>query len=268
MRFQFANVSFGYGARRVFEGLRLDVADREFVGLVGPNGAGKSTLLRLMAGLATPDSGQVLVDGRPAKSIPRPEFARRAALVLQETHFAFDYTVMDVVLMGRHAHLSAFARPGAAEREMARREMARLGIGELAGQGVNAVSSGERQRALLARALVQEPDAFLLDEATSHLDIAHVALVFATLRELNHAGRTVVVSAHDLNTAALWCDRLVLLDRGRIAADGPPGTVITAEVLSRVYGTEVLVTCHPQTGRPQVMLPAPGAPVRQDSGSS
>jgi iron complex transport system ATP-binding protein len=211
-----------------------------------------------MAGLAAPGEGQVLVDGRQAQAIPRLEFARRAALVLQETYFAFDYTVLDVVLMGRHAHLSAFARPGAAEREMARREMARLGIAELAGQGINAVSSGERQRALLARALVQEPDAFLLDEATSHLDIAHVSLVFATLRELNRAGRTVVVTAHDLNTAALWCDRLVLLDRGRVAADGPPEAVVTADTLRRVYGTAVLVTSHPQCGRPQVMLPAPG----------
>ncbi|MFO7650097.1 MAG: ABC transporter ATP-binding protein [bacterium] len=262
MNVRLDGVTFGYGTRKVFDGLTLGIADREFVGLVGPNGAGKSTLLRLMAGLAAPDSGQVLVDGRPAGGIPRSEFARRAALVLQETHFAFDYTVMDVVLMGRHAHLSAFARPGAAEREMAHREMARLGIDELAGQGINAVSSGERQRALLARALVQEPDAFLLDEATSHLDIAHVALVFATLRELNRAGRTVVVSAHDLNTAALWCDRLILLDRGRVAADGSPEAVVTADILERVYGTAVLVTGHPQGGRPQVMLPAPGEPAR------
>ncbi len=257
MSFKLKGVTFGYGGSKLFEKLDLEISPGEFVGLIGPNGAGKSTLLRLFAGLVVPEQGSVRVDGRAAVSLSRGEFARRVGLVLQESHFAFDYTVLDVVLMGRHAHLGTFERPSTTDREMALSVMARLGVAGLARQGINRVSSGERQRALVARALVQEPDSLLLDEVTSHLDIAHAELVMATLSELNRSGRAVVVSLHDLNTAALWCGRLVMLDRGRVVADGIPAEVIKPGLLAQVYGTAALVVTHPQAGRPQVLYPAP-----------
>jgi iron complex transport system ATP-binding protein len=248
-------VTFGFAGRPLFAGLDLSVRAGESVGIVGPNGSGKSTLLRLMAGLLEPSAGAVSVDGRPASGIGRTEFARLVALVLQETHFAFDYTVLDVVLMGRHAYLPAFARPGRADRELAMRAMERLDIAGLAHQGINRISSGERQRALLARALVQEPRGFLLDEATSHLDLRHQAAVMAALHELVGAGRTVVICSHDINLAALHCGRIVLVEEGRVRADGTAEEVVTQETLRSVYGLSVVVVPHPENGRPQVLLP-------------
>jgi len=177
-------------------------------------------------------------------------------VVLQENPFAFDYSVSDVVMMGRNPYLGRFQSPGKHDREAVTAALEFVDAIFLRDKRINSISAGERQRVVLARALAQEPGILVLDEATSHLDIAHQQLIARILLELNRQGKTVVFLSHDLNLAALYCSRILLLDRGKAVACDVPERVITAELIRAVYGVEPIVTRHPESGRPQVMLPA------------
>jgi len=252
---ELSGLAFGYGERLLFDGFDLDVRAGEFLGIIGPNGAGKSTLLKLMAGLLRPRRGSVRVFGRELRAIGRAEVARTIGVVLQENPFAFDYAVSDVVMMGRNPYLGRFQSPGRQDRQVVTSALEFVDALLLRDQRINAISAGERQRVVLARALAQEPKILMLDEATSHLDIAHQQMIVRILVELNRQGRTVILLSHDLNLAALYCSRILLLDRGRIAACDVPERVITDGLIRSVYGVEALVTRHPETGRPQVVLP-------------
>jgi iron complex transport system ATP-binding protein len=248
-------VSFGYGAADLFSRFDLSVNQGEFFGVIGPNGAGKSTLLRLCAGLLRPRSGRVRLLGKELGALRRREVARACGVVLQESFFAFDYSVTETVLMGRHPHLDALEQPGRHDRELARRALEFVDACGLQDKSINAISQGEKQRVLLARALCQEPSVLLLDEALSHLDLGHQQAMAQVLLRLSRAGRTVVLLSHDLNLTALFCDRLLLLDRGRAAACDAPERVLERELVARVYGLEPVVLAHPRTGRPQLLLP-------------
>ncbi len=253
---ELAGLGFAYGTQPLFEGFALAIEPGEFFGIIGPNGAGKSTLLKLMAGLLKPQSGSVRLLGRELGDMGRAEVARSVGVVLQENPFAFDYPVSDVVMMGRNPYLGRFQQPGAKDLQVVTDA---LGVADALGlrdKSVNAISVGEKQRVVLARALAQEPKILLLDEATSHLDIAHQQMIARILSGLNRCGTTVVLLSHDLNLAALYCSRILLLDRGRAAACDVPERVITKELIQSVYGVEPLLTTHPESGRPQVMLPS------------
>ncbi len=252
---ELSGLSFGYGERLLFDGFNLEVAAGEFLGVIGPNGAGKSTLLRIVAGLLRPARGSVRILERELGALGRREVARTLGVVLQENPFAFDYSVSDVVMMGRNPYLGRFQSPGRHDREAVMAALEFVDGLFLRDKRINAISAGERQRVVLARALAQEPGILMLDEATSHLDIAHQQLIARILSELNRQGKTVVFLSHDLNLAALYCSRILLLDRGKTVACDVPERVITAELIRAVYGVEPIVTRHPQTGRPQVMLP-------------
>jgi iron complex transport system ATP-binding protein len=252
---ELSGLAFGYGKRLLFDGFDLDVVAGEFLGVIGPNGAGKSTLLKLAAGLLRPGRGSVRIAGTELRAIGRAEAARTIGVVLQENPFAFDYTVSDVVMMGRNPHLGRFQSPGKQDRKVVTEALEFVDALFLRDERINAISAGERQRVVLARALAQEPQILLLDEATSHLDIAHQQMIARILVELNRQGRTIVLLSHDLNLAALYCSRILLLDKGRAAACDVPERVITGELIRSVYGVEPIVTRHPETGRPQVMLP-------------
>jgi iron complex transport system ATP-binding protein len=254
--FGFAGVTFGYRQQPVIEGLSLDVAAGEFVGIIGPNGSGKSTLVRLAAGLLGPRAGTVEVFGRRTRQAGRRWLAQTCGVVLQESSFAFDYTVEDVVLMGRSPYLSLLDRPGPKDRAAAARALELVDCAGLGARGINSLSGGEKQRVLLARALAQEPKALLLDEALTHLDIGHQAAMLAALRALNARGVTLLLVSHDLNLAALACSRLVLLAAGRIVAAGAPEVVVTRENVRVAYGVEPVLATHPASGRPQLFLPA------------
>jgi iron complex transport system ATP-binding protein len=182
--------------------------------------------------------------------------ARVMAVVLQENPFAFDYATSDVVMMGRNPYLGRFQQPGAKDRAIVAKALEFVDCLSLADESINSISVGEKQRVVLARALAQQPQILLLDEATSHLDIAHQRLIAGILTELNRQGVTVVLLSHDLNLAALYCSRILLLHRGRTAACDAPDRVITRELVGSVYGVEPILVTHPETGRPQVMLPA------------
>jgi iron complex transport system ATP-binding protein len=240
------------GPRRVLTGVALDVAPGEIVGLLGRNGAGKTTLLRVAGGLLPAAGGTVSLDGRPLEGWPRRARARAIALVPQETHFAFPFTVAEVVLMGRTPYLGWLGFEREADLAAARRAMESLEIGPLADRPVSELSGGERQLAVVARALAQEPRLLLLDEPTAFLDLRHRLAVLARVREFAAAGGSALVVSHDLSIAARACHRVALLASGRILAAGAPHEVLTAARLREAFGIEADVTAGPD-GLPVVI---------------
>jgi iron complex transport system ATP-binding protein len=237
-----AALAFAYRGREVLRGVDLHAGPGEVVGLLGPNGSGKSTLLKVLSGVLPGYRGSARVGGDEVSALPRRELARRLAVVPQESTFAFPFSVLEVVLLGRHPHLEGLAFEGERDVEVARQALERCGAEELAGRRIQELSSGERQRVVFARALAQETPALLLDEAASFLDVRHQVEVYELVRELARSCRvTVLAVLHDLGMAAALCDRAVLLSEGRVVAAGPVAEVFTAEHLGRVFGTELAV---------------------------
>ena len=241
-------VSFGYAAEVVVRDVSFRVAPGELVGIIGPNGSGKSTLLRLMSGYRRPWQGQVRLDGRPVERRDRRELGRLVGVVPQDTAVTFPFSVTEMVLFGRTPHVGGFGFERDRDLAAARRAMERTDTTHLARRAVTELSGGERQRVILARALAQEPAILLLDEPAAFLDIRHEVEMYDLLRDLQRGGMTVVSVLHDLNIAALYCDRLLLLHEGRLARAGTPAEVITYPTLTAVYGTEVYVALNDITG--------------------
>jgi iron complex transport system ATP-binding protein len=255
------SVGFGYTTDRLFSDFSLSIAEREFFGIIGPNGSGKTTLLRLFARLLTPQAGEVYVAGQPLAAYHHQKLARTIGFMPQENHFAFDFLVEEVVMMGRNPFLGRFERPGRFDQEKARAAMEFTDTWSLRGKGINEVSGGERQRVVLARTLTQEPGILLLDEPTSHLDIHHQLSILEILRRLNRQNITIIVNLHDLNLASLACSRLLLLDKGKPVACDIPEQVLKAGLIRQAYGIEPIIERHPESGRPQIMLPAERSPL-------
>src|SRR3954468_4043393 len=248
------HVSFAYrgaaGARRVVDDVSVRVERGAAVALLGPNGAGKTTLLKLLAGMLQPQSGQVRLDGRPIAGLTRREVARRLAVVPQETRTPFDFTVIEMVLMGRYPHLGTFELEGASDLAIAREALAATGTGGFEARAFSTLSGGEKQRVVIAGALAQSAEALLLDEPTAALDLTYQFEIVALLRRLNgERGTTLIVSTHDLNLAAALCDQLVLLKGGRIMAQGATANVLTPDNIRALYEVEADVQFHPRAGR-------------------
>jgi iron complex transport system ATP-binding protein len=253
-------LSFSHTRVPLFRDLTLRLDKGERVALLGRNGSGKTTLLRLMSGALHPSSGEVLVEGEPIFALPPRARARRIGMVPQETSLAFDFTVMEMVLMGRTPHLGPLGLERPADLEAAREAMRLTGTTALAGRPLSQLSGGERQLAVIARALAQRPRVLLLDEPTAHLDIRHRLEIDDLLARLNRSeGMTILATSHDINLAARSCSRMVLLDGGAIAADGPPGAVMRPDLLSAAYGTPLRVVEDPGTGTP-LALPGGRSP--------
>jgi iron complex transport system ATP-binding protein len=251
--FETRGVTFRYphGTHDAVAGVDLRVVRGEFVALLGPNGSGKSTLLRLLLGALRPGSGTVLYCGRPVHAWPRDALARQVGVVTQSEELAFPITVRELVAMGRYAHLGAWRRESAADRDAIDDALARCEVADLADRSVLELSGGERQRARLARALAQQPATLVLDEPTASLDIAHEMALFEMLAELSRCGVSIVVVTHNINLASRYAGRLVLLDSGRCVADGSPAGVITRETLETVYHWPVRIRL--EDGAPQVV---------------
>ena len=250
---QLDGVSFAYRGAPVFAGLDLSVGEGEMTAVLGPNGSGKTTLVRLAVGHLGPSSGAVTLRGKSLTDIPARERARTISVVPQESHLAFDFTVREIVLMGRAPHQGILGVDGEDDRSIALEAMEQTGIAHLAERRFPELSGGERQRVVIARALAQRPRLLLLDEPTAFLDLKHRLSVYALLTGLNRdLGITIVVVSHDINLAARHCGRVVLLHRGVVAADGSPDDVLTVENLRSVYGVDADVRRDPGSGRAYV----------------
>lgn len=257
-----AGLVCSYGAHPALEGVTLRVGRGELVGIVGPNGSGKTTLLRAITRVLRPVAGQVRLAGQDVARLRARALARQVAVVGQDEPDGFDFTVAEVVQMGRLPHLGPFQAEGPRDRAAVDRALRLTGTEHLRGRPFASLSGGERQRVLLARALAQEPEVLLLDEPTAHLDVGHQVEVMDRIWHLARAGGvTVLAVLHDLNLAAQYCDRLLLLHRGRVLACGTPAEVLTEATIRTAYGACALVVPHPRTGCPQV-LPVAGTDAR------
>ena len=243
-------LSAGIGGRRLLHGVGFDAPAGCVVALVGPNGAGKSTLLRVLAGVLRPDEGLVRLAGADLHGMPRRERARRVALVEQRPSTDLDLTVDQVVELGRIPHQSRFGGGSGADRAAVQGAVATAGAEHLLGRRFTTLSGGERQRVHLAAALAQEPALLLLDEPTNHLDVRAQLETLTLMTQLSGQGIMVVAALHDLAHAAQYADHVVLLANGRVAANGPPGQVLTARTIGEVYQVHVDIVAHPGTGHP------------------
>jgi len=249
MILEIRDLAFGYGARAVGSGVSLTLQGNEALCLLGPNGGGKTTLFKTMLGLLRPLAGRVLLDGIDLATLPRREIAKKIAYVPQAHAAFFPFTVREVVLMGRASRLPAFASPGPADHAAAERALLTLGIGHLGERIYTEISGGERQLALIARALAGEPRLLVMDEPTASLDFGNQARVLAQVRRLSQSGIAVVLSTHDPGHAFLCADRVALLHGGRLVALGPPSETVTPEHLRLLYGVEVAVVPLPGQGQ-------------------
>lgn len=258
------NVSFRYApnAPLVVDGVSLRLTSGAFIGILGPNGSGKTTLLRLLSGTRRPTAGRVLLGERPLADLSRRDVARRIAVVPQETELAFEYRAIELVLMGRHPHLSAFAVEGPDDVEIAREAMAATGTAHLSERYFHELSGGEKQRVVIASALAQiwssttpgTASVALLDEPTASLDLGYQLEIASLLQRLNEEhGVSMAISTHDLNLAASICHELVLMRGGRVLAAGPTNDVLTPEHVRALYDVDADVYVHEDTGHMTVV---------------
>ena len=248
------DLSFAYQDRAVLRGVELSVQRGEMVGILGPNGSGKTTLLRILSAVLGAQ-GEVKLNGKKIQSYGRQELSRLFAVVPQESRANFPYTVAEIVLMGRASYHSPFALEGKKDLEVARASMELTDALALSNRYLHELSGGEKQRVMIARALAQEPEILLLDEPSAFLDLKHQVQVFELLRHLNRErGLTIIAALHELNLAALFFPRLVMLFDGRIHRDGSPNDVLTEKIIEEVYGIRVRVEKDPSGEKPQLFI--------------
>ncbi|MGH3689978.1 MAG: ABC transporter ATP-binding protein [Microbacterium sp.] len=243
----------GYAARTIIDGLDLAVPVGEITALIGPNACGKSTLLGTLSRLVPVQGGSVLLNGVDIHSLPTREVARRLGILPQSPVAPEGITVAELVTRGRHPHRRFGARTPDDDAIVAR-SMVRTGVADLASRPVDTLSGGQRQRVWIAMALAQQTPLLLLDEPTSALDVAHQIEVLDLLVDLNAEGTTVVVVLHDLAHAARYASTIVAMKEGAVVAVGPPGEVITAELVADVFGVRARVLPDPDTGAPLVLV--------------
>ncbi|MBN2122675.1 MAG: ABC transporter ATP-binding protein [Deltaproteobacteria bacterium] len=250
-----SRVGFCYERTWALRGIDIEVASGEILGVLGPNGSGKSTLLKVMDGILAPREGAVRLGDRSLAGMKRSGIARRVAMVAQETHFRFSFSTLEVVLMGRFPHMGRMQFEGARDMEIALGALRATDTLDLCDRSIHDLSGGEKQRVLIARALAQEPEIVLLDEPTSFLDLKYKREVFRLISDLSRKrGLSVVVVSHDIDLAAQYCHRLMLIKAGKIYTAGIPEEVITPSHIEAVYNCPVVVDRNPATGRPRVNI--------------
>jgi iron complex transport system ATP-binding protein len=254
------NITFSYGAENVIRNLSALFSEGMVYGILGANGSGKTTLLDMLCGMLPTLSGQVRFMGKDIRKWKRRDMARRMALVPQEFSIPFDFTVRQVVEMGRHPWLGRFSTLSANDRETVNRVMDELSVASLENRLVTRLSGGEKQRVVTARALAQTPCLVLLDESTSNLDIKHTISILDVLkRRSREEGLTVIAAMHDMNAAAMFCDELLVLKGGSVIASGPVESVLTEEMIRSAYGVESHVETDAFSGAPRVSFRLEGA---------
>ncbi|MFC1913664.1 ABC transporter ATP-binding protein [Chloroflexota bacterium] len=257
IKLEMHNVSLGYNHKPVLEDLSLNAAPGEMVGLIGPNGSGKSTIIKALSRVIQPYSGEILLDGRDITGIPRRELACLLGVVPQMPLLPSTFSAFEIVLMGRNPHLGLFQAEGPGDWAIAWQAMEKTATRPLAERRINELSGGEIQCLLIARVLTQETKAILLDEPTANLDIGRQTEILDLIRGLCRENNLAVLAAlHDLNLAAQYCNRLFLINKGHVHAEGTPAEVITDRNIKEVYGADNCVYAHPVNGLPTVLLSA------------
>lgn len=255
IKIEMRNICLGYSRKEVLRDVTFQVLPGEMVGLIGPNGSGKSTIIRALTRIISPYRGKILLDGQDIVSISRQELARMLGVVPQMPLLPSAFTAIEVVLMGRNPHLGLFQYESQRELDIAWHAMERTMTQHLARRMVGELSGGEIQCLLIARVLTQETKAILMDEPTANLDIGRQVEILNLIRNLCLENNLAVLAAlHDLNLASQYCDRLVLINNGRVHAHGTPSEVITPQNIKEVYGAEGCVYTHPANGLPAVLI--------------
>lgn len=226
------DIRLSYGAKEILKGASIEGNDHEFVGLIGPNGSGKSTLLKCIYRILKPNAGQVFLDEQELSSMSVKSSAKKMAVLAQHNYYNFEFTVQEVVMMGRAPHKKALERDNARDYEIVEEALRTVGMQGFAGRSFSTLSGGEQQRVILARALAQQTPCLILDEPTNHLDITHQLQLLKIVKNLDV---TVISAIHDLNIAAMFCDRLYVLQDGHIAGQGTPEEVLTADFIREIY---------------------------------
>lgn len=254
MRLQVENLSYSYSGGGGADHVSLQVGKGEFVGLIGPNGSGKSTVLKNVYRGLTPDSGTIMLDGKNLVDMSYRESALKMAVVGQENEVPFDFTVEEIVAMGRSPHKKLFDLDTLKDKKIVHHALEHLGMEKMGKRSYLHLSGGEKQRVMIARAIAQESDFFILDEPTNHLDISYQMQIFDFIKRLKV---TVLSAIHDLNMAALYCDRIYVMKKGKIVLEGTPEEVLTPQNIYDVYGVRNAVEVHPITGKLTItFLPA------------
>lgn len=253
--FELTKLSFSYRSNTVLEDIDLQLHKGKFYGLIGGNGSGKSTLLELLMATLSPFSGSIKYRDRYLSDYSRQELAIRLALVPQHFSMDFEYRVRDVVLMGRHPHIPRFSSPSQHDLETVELAMKTMDIIHLQDRPVIALSGGELQRVVMARALAQETEVLILDEATSNLDIQHTIAIMQVMRKrVTEKGLTVIAAIHDLNLAAAFCDDCLVLKDGHIFANAPVDEIFTTGLLQSVFAVDATVDRDPGNRHPQIQF--------------
>ncbi|WP_408956556.1 heme ABC transporter ATP-binding protein [Natroniella sp. ANB-PHB2] len=249
-------LSYKYnGLSKVLKGVSFAIEQGEFIALIGPNGSGKSTLLKNINSILKPEQGKVYLDELDLQKFAKKEMAKRVAVVPQNTTINFDFTVEEIVLMGRAPYISRFKSESSEDYQIANEVMELTNTAQFADRRIDQLSGGERQRVILARALAQQPEVMLLDEPTSNLDINYQLEMMELLRKLNREqGLTILIVSHDLNLASQYCDKLLLLNEGKVYSFGTPQEIITVENIEDVYGSKVIIRRNYPSNRPYVTL--------------
>ncbi len=229
------DIRLSYGAEEILKGVSIHSGSREFVGLIGPNGSGKSTLLKCIYRILKPNAGQIFLGEEELQTMSVKESARRMGVVAQHNYYNFEFTVKEVVMMGRSPHKKTLERDNARDYEIVDQALKTVGMEEFAQRSFSTLSGGEQQRVILARALAQQTPCLILDEPTNHLDITHQLQLMRIVKNLPV---TVISAIHDLNIAAMFCDRIYVLQKGQIMAQGTPREVLTEELIRQVYQVE------------------------------
>ena len=257
VKLELQSVWLGYGGNAVVKDVTFQVMPGEMVGLIGPNGSGKSTIIKAISRVISPSSGQIFLDGKGISKIPRRDLARLLGVVPQMPLLPSTFSAFEIVLMGRNPHLGLLQYEGARDLAITWQAMEKTATHSLAERRVGELSGGEIQRLVIARVLAQEPKSILLDEPTANLDISHQVEILDLIKNLCLENKlTVVAALHDLNLASQYCNRLILINNGRVHAQGTPKEVINSRNIKEVYGAEGCVYTHPVNGLPTVLLQA------------
>lgn len=242
MNIQAHNIQVAFGSKTILHDVSLDIRDKEFVGIIGPNGSGKSTFLKCLYRVLQPNHGKIFFDGTEMSSLSHRDTALKMAVVAQHSTVNFDFSVLEMVLMGRSPYKGLMDRDKIDDYEIARHALAQVGLSDFENRNFNTLSGGEQQRVILARALAQRTECLVLDEPTNHLDIKYQLELMTIVKRLD---ATVVSAIHDLNLAAIYCDRIIALKDGHIVCSGTPQDVLSSDTIRHIYGVSAMVQTLP-----------------------